>query len=352
MTTQIKVAAVQAAPVFLNLEKSIEKAVALIEQAGAQGVRLLGFPEVWLPGYPWWIWLGDPGWGMPFFARYHANALEVESPQMRRLQDAAARAKVNVMLGFAERDGGSLFMSQALIDEAGKLVYARRKLKPTHVERSVFGEGDGSDLRVAELPIGRVGGLNCWEHLQPLSTYAMHAMQEQLHVAAWPSFTLYRGLAYALSHQVALSASQTYAVQGQCCVLFATALTGQDMFDVLCDTPEKRRLLNPETGAGGGGFSMIFGPDGRPLAEPIAEDLEGLVTAEIDLLPAVAVAKAAGDPAGHYARADALHLVIDRRRRRPVVEVGEVNEEDGVIAPQGRRTHTSEKAASLLTESE
>ena len=100
--------------------------------------------------------------------------------------------------GYSEKAGGSLYIAQALIDDQGNTVQTRRKLKPTHVERTVFGEGDGSDLTVCETAIGNIGSLCCWEHLQPLSKYAMYSQNEQIHCAAWPSFSLYRGGAYAL----------------------------------------------------------------------------------------------------------------------------------------------------------
>ena len=313
-----KAAVIQAAPVFMNLQGSIEKAVRLIDEASAAGAKLIAFPECWVPGYPWWLWLGPPAWGLQFVPAYHANSMRNDGPEMAALQAAAARGGINVLMGYTEIEGGSLYMAQALIGDAGQLLYARRKLKPTHVERSLFGEGDGSDFQVVDTTVGRVGSLCCWEHLQPLSKYAMYSMHEQVHVASWPSFTIYRGAAYALGHQVNLAASQTYAVEGGCYVLAATAITGKDTFDMLCDTPEKRHLLNPETGQAGGGFSMIFGPDGRPLCEHLPEDQEGILYAEISL-PMIAVAKAAADPVGHYSRPDVVRLMVDRSRRRPVV---------------------------------
>lgn len=326
--TVFKVAVVQAAPVFMDLPGCVTKAIGLIEQARASGARLIAFPETWLPGYPWFLWLAAPAWGLQFVPRYHANTMRLDGPEMAQICAAAKANRIQVMLGFSERDGGSIYMAQALIDEHGKVLFARRKLKPTHVERTLFGEGDGSDFQVVDTSIGRVGGLCCWEHLQPLSKYAMYSMNEQIHVAAWPSFTLYRGMAYALGHQVNMAASRTYAVEGGCYVLAAVALVGQDTFDMLCDTDDKRMMLNPETGKPGGGFSMVFGPDGRELAEPIAEDQEGLVMAEIDL-GMIPVAKAAADPAGHYSRPDVTRLLLDRSRRRPVVSFEEAGREGG-----------------------
>ncbi len=313
-----KAAVIQAAPVFMDLQATLGKTIKLIDEAAANGAKLVAFPETWLPGYPWWLWLGAPAWGLQFVPRYHANSMRVDGPEMDAIGQAAARGNINVMIGFTEIDGGSLFMAQALFGDDGKLIYARRKLKPTHVERTLFGEGDGSDFRVADTSVGRVGGLCCWEHLQPLSKYAMYSMHEQVHVAAWPSFTVYRGGAYALGSQVNMAASQVYAVEGGCYVLAAVAITGNDTFDMLCDTPDKRAMLNPETGKAGGGYSMIFGPDGRPLCEPLAEDVEGILYADISL-PMISVAKAAADPVGHYSRPDVTRLMLDTTRRRPVV---------------------------------
>ena len=317
-----KVAVVQAAPVFMNARASVDKAVGFIQEAAAKGAKLLAFPEVWIPGYPWWLWLGTPAWGMQFVPRYHANSLRADGPELATLCAAAKRAKINVVMGFSEIDGGSLYLSQALISDEGEIVFKRRKLKPTHVERTLFGEGDGSDFQVADSSVGRLGALCCAEHIQPLSKYAMYSMHEQVHVASWPSFTLYRGKAYALGHEVNLAASQVYALEGGCFVLHASAITGQDMFDQLCDSPEKAQLLNADGAKPGGGYSMIFGPDGQPLVEHLPQDEEGILYADIDL-SMIAIAKAAYDPSGHYARGDVVRLMVNRNPRRTSMSFAE-----------------------------
>ena len=319
MTHQVfKAAALQAAPVFMDLQASVDKAISFIEEAGRQDVKLLAFPETWLPGYPWFIWLGPPAWGLQFVPDYHANSMRSDGPEMDRIREACKANDVIVALGYSEIDGASLYMAQSLIGNDGEILFHRRKLKPTHVERSLFGEGDGSGFQIADSDCGRVGALCCWEHLQPLSKYAMFSLGEQVHCAAWPSFTLYRDMAYALGPEANLAASQTYALEGQCYVLASTAITSQEMFDRLCDTPDKAQLLNPRTGQPGGGFSMIFGPDGRPLAEGLPETEEGLVVAELSL-PMISVAKAAADPVGHYSRPDVVRLMLNRKPAPKVV---------------------------------
>ena len=321
-----RAAAVQAAPVFLDLDASITKAITLIAEATAQGARLIAFPETWLPGYPWFIWLDSPAWGMQFIQRYHDNSLVYGSPQAERLVAAAREHTITVVMGHSEKAGGSLYMGQWIIGPDGATIAQRRKLKPTHVERTVFGEGDGSDLSVHDTPLGRVGALCCWEHLQPLSKYAMYAQNEQVHIAAWPSFSLYRGGAYALGAEVNNAASRIYAVEGGCFVLAPCATVSAEMVQMLCgDDPVKRQLLLE-----GGGFTGIYAPDGQLISTPLPEGQEGLVYADLDL-GMISLAKAAADPAGHYSRPDVTRLLLDktpgdrvvlRQRTAAVVEPG------------------------------
>ncbi|MCY0386990.1 carbon-nitrogen hydrolase family protein [Robbsia sp. Bb-Pol-6] len=338
--SSFKAAAVQAAPVFLDLDATIEKSIALIEQAANAGARIVAFPETWLPGYPWWIWLGSPAWsiGRGFVQRYFAASPTPDHPQIERLRHAAKRAGIHVVIGVSERDGGSLYIAQWLIGSHGEWIARRRKLKPTHVERTVFGEGDGSDLSVHQLDIARVGALCCWEHLQPLSRYAMYSQNEQLHVAAWPSFSLYEGLAHALGPEVNNAASRMYAVEGSCYVLAPCAVVSQEMIDLLCDTPDKAALLRA-----GGGHAAIYGPDGRTLSEPLRPDEEGLILADIDL-SMIGVAKAVADPAGHYSRPDVTRLWFDDRPSRAVVRPRATD--DGPRFPEAGAGHPEREDAS------
>lgn len=318
---RLRVAAVQAAPVFLDLDATIDKTIDLMAQAADQGVQLIAFPETWVPGYPWWIWLDSPAWGMQFVQRYHDNSLVVGSPGFDRIREAARKHRIWVSLGYSEKAAGSLYIAQALIDDQGHTLQTRRKLKPTHVERTVFGEGDGSDLHVVETAVGNIGSLCCWEHLQPLSKYAMYAQNEQIHCGAWPSFSLYRGAAYALGAEVNNAASQVYAAEGQCFVIAPCATVSKAMHELLCTDAGKQQML-----LAGGGFARIYGPDGSPLGKNLPEDQEGLVVADIDL-GMISLAKAAGDPAGHYSRPDVTQLLLNKKRREPMVVQGQAEPE-------------------------
>ena len=308
----IKVAAVQAAPVFFDLDACIAKAHGLAADAKAQGCDLVAFGEAWFPGYPFHIWLGAPAWGMQFVVPYTRNSVEVGTDQFDALRRVASDNGIMVSAGISERAGGSLYLSQVLIGADGEVVSLRRKLKPTHVERSVFGEGYGSDLVVSDTPIGRVGQLCCWEHIQPLSKYALYSQGEQIHIAGWPSFVVYRENAYALGAEVNMAASRTYAVEGQCFVVAASSVITQealDYFKVGVETPPFIEL--------GGGSSMIFGPDGRELAEFLPETEEGLVVAELDF-DAITMAKAVADPAGHYSKPESTQLLLHKGPRSAV----------------------------------
>lgn len=309
-----KVAAVQAAPVFMDLDGTVDKTIDLLKRAADEGARLVVFPEIWIPGYPLWGWLGSVAYGMQYVRRYAQNSLDYDSRQYRRICAAAAKHKIHVMLGLSEFNRGTLYIAQAFIGDDGNTIFTRRKLRPTHVERTIFGDGDGSDFHVASTDIGNVGGLCCWEHIQPLSKYVMFNDNEQIHCAAWPAFGLYAGVAYSLGHEANLRASQTYALEGQCFVIASTAIITQEVIDELCVTDEQRGLI-----ATGGGHSKIFAPDSSQISKDLDPHSEGLVCADIDL-STIALARAAADPAGHYARPDVVQVLLDRTRRRPVVE--------------------------------
>ncbi|MGI9229741.1 MAG: carbon-nitrogen hydrolase family protein [Gammaproteobacteria bacterium] len=312
MGANIKVAAVQAAPVFLDLDGAVDKAIALIEEAARNGARLIGFPETWIPGYPFWIWINCPAESLDLVRQYHENSLSADSPQLQKLCNTAKENNIMVVMGASERIGGSLYLSQFFIESDGSLIDVRQKLKPTHVERTIFGDGYGHNLNVYDTSVGRVGGLCCWEHLQPLSKYALYSQNEQIHVGAWPSFSLYKGKAYSLGPEMNMAVSSVYAAEGQSFFIAPCGVISDEIVELIADTSGKKDLL-----PAGGGHAMIFGPDGAAMCEPLDEKAEGLLYAELDF-SAITIAKSFADPTGHYSRPDVTRLLLNTSPVTPV----------------------------------
>lgn len=313
-----KVAVVQAAPEYFDMEAGVAKTIRLMEEAAASGAKLIAFPECWIPGYPWWAWLDAPAVGMQFVQRNFNNSMTADGPEVQKIAKVANDLGLYVVLGYSERDDGSLYIAQLHIDPDTKTITPRRKLKATHVERTIFGEGDGSDYFVRDTKLGRIGSLCCWEHINPLNKFAMYSQNEQVHIGAWPGFALYADKAYALGPELNTAISQVYAAEGQCFVLAASLVVTQEIHDLICETDFKRELLPL-----GGGTARIFAPDGSSIAEPLDEHEEGLLYADIDL-DMISLAKSAGDPAGHYSRPDVFRLVANKERRSLVENVGDV----------------------------
>ena len=304
----VKVAAVQAAPVWMDAEGTLKKTLDIIEDAASQGVKFLAFGEVWLPGYPFTIWLQPPMIAMEVVMKHRMNAIRLDGPELKAVGEAAKKAGMWVMMGFAERDRGSIYCSQALIDDRGEIVMSRRKLRPTHMERTVWGEGPVDDFKVAEAPFGKIGGLCCWENIQPINRQGMYQLGEQIHVAAWPSFGMFKGMrqAYALSAEANLAESQSYAMEGGCFVLAPNSVISEESLDAI--TMGNEELKNVVFA--GGGAAAVFGPDGYRLTDPIDEFSEGLAIADIDLAM-IEGAKVFADPAGHYFRPDVARHVLE-----------------------------------------
>jgi nitrilase len=183
----LRVAVTQHEPVWLDLSGTVDKTCKIIAEAAAAKAALVVFPECWLPGYPTWIWSRPVDFDLG--VKYVENCLPVNSPHMKRIREAAAEHQINIGLGFSERDGDSVYIAQAMIDNSGEIRMKRRKMKPTHMERTIFGDASGSCLAgVVKLPQDgpAVGSLSCWEHIQPLLKYYTFSQNEQVHIAAWP----------------------------------------------------------------------------------------------------------------------------------------------------------------------
>lgn len=304
-----RVAAIQAAPVFLNREATIEKGCALIAEAAAAGVKLAVFPETWIAGYPVWTNV-DSKWNYgpskKLYGQLYRNAVDVPGPAVDRLCDAARRHSVTVVMGINERSHtGTVYNSMLFIDSDGSLLGVHRKLVPTYHERMVWGRGDGSTLSVFDSSVGRLGGLVCWEHWMPLARYTLYAQGEQVHAAVWPS-----------APETFLLSCRAMAFEGRLFVVAAASYLTKAMLPA--DFPLAKEMdVFPEQLCLGG--SAVIGPDGRFMAGPVYE-CETMVCADIDL-DRIAEEKELLDVAGHYARPDVFSLTVNRRRMDPVTSI-------------------------------
>jgi aliphatic nitrilase len=284
---------VQAAPVFLDRDATIEKACDLIDEAGNAGARLVVFPETWVPMYPFWH-TNENVYSADVFTRLWKNSVELPSPSTAKIAEAARRANAYVVLGINERDlatRGTLYNTMVWFSPRGEIMHRHRKLMPTFTERTVWGFGDGSDLLVQETPLGRLGGLICWEHQMTLVKYALYAQGEQVHCAQWPAFS-------SQNEHIAFGTRQ-YAFEGACFVVSACGMVPKGKLP--------KEIAGLTRSANGG--SSITGPNGDVLAGPIY-DKEEILYAEIDVERAIAE-KHSRDVAGHYARPDVLQLVVN-----------------------------------------
>jgi predicted amidohydrolase len=295
--SNFKLAAIQASPVYFDLEASTQKACELIRRAGAEGVTLAAFSETWLPGYPFFVW-DSPTEEMA--AEYIANAVEIPSNTTKQICKAARSANIDVVIGVAERDNrtrGTVYCTLLFISNEGEILGRHRKLKPTNRERTVWGEGDGSSLTVYERPYGKISGLNCWEHNMVLPAYALMALGTQIHIAAWPGGDDSR-------HGFL---SRAFASQAAAYVIDVGATLSPGL------VPEKYRALAYEQP----GESCIIDPTGEMIAGPAQG--ETILIADGSMKD-IYKAKAFCDVAGHYSRPDVFQLLVNKEQRQQVVD--------------------------------
>jgi len=306
---EFTLAAVQAAPIFFDRDASTEKACGLIQEAAEGGATLAAFGETWLPGYPFFAFSGlgqaTAALWWKASAEYLANAVEIPSPTTDRLCAAARQAGIDVVIGVVELDRrtrGTVYCTLLFIGREGEILGRHRKLKPTHAERAIWGEGDALGLTVYDRPYGRLSGLNCWEHNMVLPGYALMAQGTQIHVAAWPG----REPAGAPPPPISvwprqLLLSRAFASQGACYVVLAGGVRLSE------HVPDRYREL---TAFYHTGDSYIIDPRGEVIAGPASG--ETILTAK-GSLEAVLAAKAACDVGGHYSRPDVFQLHINGR---------------------------------------
>jgi nitrilase len=299
------VAVVQEAPVLLDRDATLERAVASVAEAAVNGAKLIALPETFVPGYPFWVWklrFDDDGAAMAaLYTRLLENAVDLTSGGLRPLCVAAKKHGVTVVCGIDERDGefsrASLYNTVVIVGPDGSIQNRHRKLMPTNPERTVWGIGDGSGLRTVATPAGRVGSLICWENYMPLARFSLFAQGVDIYVA--PTWDEGDGWAATMRH---------IALEGRCWVLGASSiLQGKD---VPADFPARAQLVTDEAAWINEGGSVIVDPGGNVVAGPLVK-ARGILYA--DCPPARAVAsKRTLDVAGHYGRTDIFSLTVNR----------------------------------------
>ncbi len=316
-TDHLIVAAAQIAPVWLDRERTLAKVVAYVHQAARAGAQLVTFGEALVPGYPFWIERTD---GARFespvqkalHAHYLAQAVQIEAGHLHAVTEAAAAARIDVVLGCIERPvdrgGHSVFASLVYVDASGTIQAVHRKLMPTYEERLSWAPGDGHGLRTHRVGAFTVGGLNCWENWMPLARTALYAQGEDLHVALWPGS---RRNTEDITRFIAREA-RSYVVSVSSLMRRADIPDGLPHGDLVRQTAD-------DVMANGG--SCIAAPDGTWVVEPSVNE-ERLIVATLDHAR-VRQERQNFDPVGHYARPDVLRLVVDRQRQGVLRVLGE-----------------------------
>ena len=315
VNSSVTVAAVQASPVPFDLEATLEKVTRLTEAAAGKGAELILFPEAYVGGYPWGLAFGTSvggrtSAGRRTWDRYLKGAVEVPGPAVERIGEAAKANQVYLAVGVVERDsefsGGTLFCSLLYFGPDGSLLGKHRKLKPTAAERYIWGEGDGSTLTVLDTPLGRVGGMICWENYMPLARTAMYAKGVEFYLA--PTADGRERWQATLQH---------IAIEGRCFVLGCNQYVTRSQYPDDLEIAEELESW-PERLCRGG--SAIYSPAGECLAGPCYDE-EAILVAELDP-DEITQGKFDFDAVGHYARPDVFRL----RGRRAASPVGRLSD--------------------------
>jgi nitrilase len=306
-----KVAIIQEAPIFLDRERTIQKAVSLVEKSAAEGADLIIFPEAFIPGYPAWIWRLKPGgdWGLSeqLYASLLENSVNIERGDLTPLYDAAKSHNVTITCGVNEKGSQpgnmTLYNTAVIIGPQGELINRHRKLMPTNPERMVWGFGDASGLKVVETPGGRVGTLLCWENYMPLARYALYSQGVEIYIA--PTYD---------SGDSWIGTLQHIAREGRCWVIGSGVVLSNS--DIPEDFPERDRLYPDSEEWINPGDSCVIAPGGEVSAGPMHQE-KGILYAEIDTRR-VGIRKRDLDITGHYARPDIFTLHVNSRPQNPL----------------------------------
>jgi nitrilase len=307
-----QIAAVQASPVFMDREATVEKTCRLIAEAAENGARLVIFPETFIPGYPDWIWhipSGQIALNQKLYGELLDQSISIPGQTIDSLCQAARDADVYVSIGVNERNdsasGGSLFNTNVIIDREGNLLSRHQKLVPTASERTVWAYGDPSTLDVYDTEIGKIGGLICHENYMPLVRYSLYGRGIELYMA--PTYDEGETWQSTIRH---IGKEGRVYVAGCCMVLRKD--------DVLSRYPQMEPYYRESGEWINTGNSVIADPEGHIIAGPLSRE-EGILYADVDS-EHISSTRWNLDVAGHYARPDAFHLTV-RTAPNPVITV-------------------------------
>ncbi len=309
-----KAAAAQIAPIFLDAQATAEKAASTIREAAAQDAELIVFPEVFIPGYPYWSWITDPVTGSEWFERLARASILIPGPEIETVYEAAAANNMHVVIGVNERSPvslGTIYNSLVFIGPDGSILGKHRKLVPTWAEKLIWTGGDGSSLKVYDTKIGPLGGLACGENTNTLARFALLARGELIHAASYISLPV-APADYDMAEAIRLRAS-AHSFEGKLFSIVATSTISEEIITEMEKVrPDARALLERKSSA----FSGVIGPDGRVVGEPLIDD-EGIVYADIDLNRCIQP-KQMHDIVGHYNRFDIFKLLVNTAEQQPV----------------------------------
>jgi nitrilase len=302
MERAVKVACVQAEPVILDRERTLDRLEELAADAARNGAELVVFPETFVPVYPSSRWAkAFAGWqnegAKQTFARIAENSVAVGHPSERRIAAAAKELGVWIVTGVNEVEParpGTIYNALLYHSPQGELVLHHRKLVPTNHERLVWGQGDGRGLHAVETPFGRIGGLICRENYMPLARVALYESGVEIYIAS----TADDGDDWQATLVHIARESRAYVI-APC------------HFQRASSYPDDFALASELDGAGnlGRGGSAILAPDGSYLAGPAYDDE---VTLYAELEPSRLLAERQRfDPVGHYSRPDVLQLTVN-----------------------------------------
>ncbi|MBC8951432.1 carbon-nitrogen hydrolase family protein [Xenorhabdus sp. PB62.4] len=311
---KFKAAAVQAAPIFLDTEATVELVCRLIREAADNGAALVAFPEVFVSGYPYWNWVMNPVQGSPWFEKLCKSAIEVPGPEIHKIALAAARHHINVVVGVNERSPNgiaTLYNTLVTISDEGHILGRHRKLVPTWAEKLTWANGDASSLKVHDTRIGPLGTLACGENTNTLARFALLSQGELVHVASYIALPV-APPDYDMAEAIRLRAA-AHCFEGKVFTIVSCSTISQEIVKAMTAThPEAEELLARPNSA----FTGIIGPDGRVMGDSLIDE-EGIVYADIDLNRCIQP-RQMHDITGHYNRFDIFDLKVNRRPMNPI----------------------------------